>query len=227
MKRPPTLSPSGFSKIMTAYGLTDNQQAEYDKLMNREKALTDNMKDKVAKFEETLADPFSQTAKSYAEEIVQMMIGVTPDDFMSYDMQRGIELEPLALRAYEKVTMTEVYGKKRYYHPKHDFISGEPDSLVAKDGIVEVKSPNQNNHFKNLIEGYQIEQYKWQIQGYMWLLDRAWVDFCSYNPDYPEKYELSINRVVRDEDMITELETRCIEFWETVVIPLKNRVETL
>lgn len=225
--RPATLSPSGFAKILTAYGLTDHQQADYEKLMKRTKPLTDNMKDKVAKYEETLSHPFSQTAISYAEEVVQRLIGVEPDNYVSFDMQRGIELEPHAVAKYEAVKMVDVYGKERYYHHEYDFISGEPDGLVGEDGIIEVKCPNSANHFKNLLEGQQIEQYKWQIQGYMWLLDREWCDFCSYNPDYPDKYELSINRVVRDDKMIAELESRCVEFWNDIVLPLKKRVEAL
>lgn len=194
-KRPSTISPSGFAKLMTKGRGKDAE--------------------------------FGQTAISYAEEIVQLMMGVQPENFVSYDMQRGIDTEPLVVAKYEQTKMVEVYGKERYYHPKYEFISGEPDGLVGKDGIIEVKCPNQNNHFKNLLEGAQISDYKWQIQGYMWLLDRKWVDFCSFNQDYPEKYQLSINRVLRDDAMIAELSERCVKFWHEIVEPIHEKVKQL
>lgn len=170
---------------------------------------------------------FGKTAISYAEEIVQLMIGVQSDDYVSFDMQRGIDLEPIAVSKYESEKMVTVYGKERYFHPDYEFISGEPDGLIGEDGIIEVKCPNSANHFKNLLEAEQIHQYRWQIQGYMWLTKREWVDFCSFNPDYPDKYELSINRVIRDDEMITELEERCVQFWNEIVLPLKQKVDQL
>lgn len=173
---------------------------------------------------------FGKTAESYAEEIVQRQIGVKIDQYVSYEMQWGIDHEPLAVEAYEIAKMVSVSARNpqvRVTHLEYDFISGEPDGLVGTDGVIECKCPNEANHFKNLMRGEQINQYRYQIQGYMWLTDRQWCDFVSFHPNYPERYQLSINRVVRDDAIISELEDRCVKFWNEIVMPLKEKVDQL
>ena len=173
---------------------------------------------------------FGKTAISYAEEVVQRMIGVEIDQYVSYEMQWGIDHEPMAIESYEISRMVSVSARNpqvRITHAKYDFISGEPDGLVGDSGLVEVKCPNESNHFKNLLNGEQISQYMYQIQGYMWLTGRDWCDFVSFHPNYPERYQLSVNRVVRDDDIISELEERCVQFWNEIVLPLKEKVDQL
>jgi len=171
---------------------------------------------------------FGKTAESYAEEVVCRIMGFPLENYVSEAMQFGIDCEPLAIKEYESVKFTEVdYTKDRVLHPKYEYISGEPDGLVGEDGIIEIKCPNLTNHFKNLLNGEQISQYMYQIQGYLWLTDRQWCDFCSFRPDYPEKYRLSVNRVVRDQDMIDSLEQRCVLFWNELVLPKLEQVRNL
>jgi hypothetical protein len=171
---------------------------------------------------------FGKTAESYAEEVVCRIMGFPLDDFTSDAMMYGITNEPLAVQAYEIEKMVTVdYTKDRVLHPKYEYISGEPDGLVGEDGILEIKCPNPTNHFKNLLNGEQISQYMYQIQGYLWLTDRQWCDFCSFRPDYPEKYRLSVNRVVRDQEMIDTLEERCVLFWNELVLPKLEQVRNL
>lgn len=170
---------------------------------------------------------FGKTAVSYAEEIVQRMLGVH-DDFMNAAMQWGIDHEPEAIERYTLETFLDVKEKGRITHSEYEFISGEPDGLIdGEPGIIEVKCPNSNNHFKNLLNAEQITQYRWQIQGYLWLTERDWCDFVSYDPRYPVKHQISINRVVRDDDMIQQLTERSPLFWEELVIPLIDKLEQL
>ena len=171
---------------------------------------------------------FGKTALSYADEVVCRIMGFPVDDYTNEAMQYGIDNEPYAVEAYQIEKMVEVdYTKERITHPKYEYISGEPDGLVGNDGLIEVKCPNPTNHFKNLLSGEQISQYMYQIQGYMWLTERQWCDFVSFRPDYPEKYRISINRVVRDQDMIDKLEERCVIFWNDIVQPKVKEVENL
>lgn len=175
-------------------------------------------------------DKWGKTAESYAEEVVMRIMGVQIDEYVSPAMLHGIENEPLAVEAYERDKLVEVTARNpqvRIYHPEHEFISGEPDGLVGDGGLIEVKCPNEANHMKNLVSGEQISQYMYQIQGYMWLADRQWCDFVSFSPNYPERYQLSVNRVVRDDDIISELSQRCVEFWNELVIPIKQKIEQL
>jgi len=174
------------------------------------------------------SDSFGKTASTYAEEVAMRYCGLPIDEFTSYDIQRGIEMEPFAVGEYEKKYMVEVYGKERIFHPEYDFISGEPDGLVGDDKVIEVKCPNSKNHFANLMAGEQLELYKYQIQGYLWLTGRSVCDFVSYNADYPEDLQLSVHTVERNNDMISELEERCIKFWDELVKPkIKEIAENL
>jgi hypothetical protein len=52
-----------------------------------------------------------------------------------------------------------------------------------------------------------------------------WVDFVSYNPNFPEELQLFVARVDRNDDMINELETEVIKFLDEVeqtIIKLKE-----
>lgn len=219
------LSPSQFSKIMTAYGLTDAQQRKYDELTTRTKPLTDNMKQDLESLNEKLRNPFSQTAISYAEEVVMRMMGVELDEITTYAMQWGIDNEPFAIELYERTRFVSVEQKRRITHPEYDFITGEPDGEVGSDLIIEVKCLNSANHMKNLLYGEQIKDYMEQMQGYMWLTGARACDFISYDPRFPERYQLSVHRVNRDDAMIKILEERCVKFWHQIVLPLKDRLE--
>jgi len=172
-------------------------------------------------------EDFGKTAISYAEEIARRHLGLPVDEFTSFDMQRGVELEPFAIMAYEARQMVEVQDKKRIYHEKYDFISGEPDGLVGDNGIVEVKSPNAANHFKNLMEGAQLEDYKYQIQGYLWITGREWCDFVSFHPEYTEKTRIAVFRIERNDEIIEQLEERSVKFWNDIVLPIIKKIESL
>jgi hypothetical protein len=52
-----------------------------------------------------------------------------------------------------------------------------------------------------------------------------WVDFVSYNPNFPEELQLFVTRVDRDDTYIAELEAEVIKFLDEVdqtIIKLKE-----
>ena len=167
-------------------------------------------------------------AETYSIELVHQLLGVPKDDFTSYAMQWGVDNEPFAVQKYEQMNLVEVKRNVRQYHPEYDFISGEVDGLVGDDGIIEIKCPSSANHLKNLFYGEQLENYKYQIQGYLWIFGREWCDFISYDPRFKEeKHAISIHAVERDQAMIDLIEERCLEFWNELVLPKLNRLEEL
>lgn len=167
-------------------------------------------------------------AETYSIELAHQIMGVPMDDYTNFAMQWGNDNEPLAIRAYEKKKFVEVERNVRQYHPKYDFISGEADGLIGTDGIVEVKCPSSANHLKNMLYGTQLEKYKYQIQGYLWIFERSHCDFISYDPRFPnDKHKISIHAVERDEAIITLLHRRCLEFWEDLVLPKIEIIESL
>ena len=163
--------------------------------------------------------PFGDTALSYAEDLAMEMLGVTLDEVTAPSLQWGLDLEPVAIEAYQMQTFNKVDPvEQSIHHPTLPYVCGLPDGLVGTDGMVEIKCPKQSrNHKRNLVNAYQYEKlYKAQIQGYLWITGRNWCDFVSFDPRFPEDYQLAIHRIERDDDYIEMLEHRIKEFWQVV-----------
>lgn len=118
-------------------------------------------------------------------------------------MQHGNDYEGQAILKYIDETGNKVdYAQK--FIQLDEYIGGTPDGFIGKDGLIEVKCPfNGGNHLKSLLtnEIYN-KEYIYQIQGYLWVTDRKWCDFITYDPDLIEGLQLNIIRVERDEELI-------------------------
>lgn len=125
----------------------------------------------------------------------------------------GTDVEPLALAAYEARTgniVTEV-GFTR--HESIQFVGVSPDGLIDDDGSIEMKCPyNSINHLITIREQKMPDEHIPQVQGVMWVTNRKWCDFISYDPRMPDHYKLFIQRIIRDEKYIRELKTEIVSF---------------
>ena len=141
---------------------------------------------------------------------VERITGNCMETYSNFAMQRGTLLEPDAIKAYEDHEMLEV---KLVDFVQHDleFVGASPDGLIGRNGVVEVKCPSaEAKHYEALRYGSHAVEYKWQLQGLLWVTGRAWVDAVSYDPRFPPGLELAIVRVKRDRDAITELVEACM-----------------
>ena len=156
---------------------------------------------------------FGATAHTYAQRIALERLGVELPEVNAWAMQHGNMYEPDAIALYEERTGLFVEPCGTIDHPELVNVSGTPDGLIGQDGIVEIKCPyNPVNHLANLRCGEQIAEYKWQIQGYLWITGRKWCDFVSYDPRFPDALKLYVERVERDDMMVMELAERVREF---------------
>ena len=118
------------------------------------------------------------------------------DSYVSYAMQRGIDLEPEARKIYEdfkKVTVHEVGGIEAngcWY---------SPDGLVGNDGLIEIKCPDRKRHLQTLLSGKIPDDNLDQCAFGLWISGRQWIDFISYNPDFGLEYCAKIIRLNRSE----------------------------
>lgn len=152
---------------------------------------------------------------------IERLIGNCVETYSNFAMQRGTELEPFAIEAYENANLVAVELVDFIDHPTLDFVGVSPDGLVGDDGMVEVKCPiAEAKHYEALRYGAHATEYKWQLQGQLWVSGRAWVDAVSYDPRFPG-LELAELRVERDEKAIAELEAECIAANEEVNEQLK------
>jgi hypothetical protein len=175
------------------------------------KATASNFGTIMANEGKAFGDPAIQYAQRIAiESVTEKQIETFANDWM----QQGKDLEPVARQLYAEQRMLPIEDAGIFVSDCGRFASS-PDGLIENGGI-EIKSVKYNTHFTILEKGGFDTKYKWQITGQIWLAELDWVDWISYCPLFPENKQLYVFRVVRDEEMITRLQSRLEQFWELV-----------
>ncbi len=154
------------------------------------------------------------TANTYINELIaEKVTGKQASTFVSEAMQRGIDLEPLAVEVYELVSGEKV---SEIGFCKHDTLEAgaSPDGLLsAGDGVLEIKCPMANTMVSYLRDGNKLpSKYVAQVQGQMWITGAKWADFLAYHPDFT----LLLVRVERDDDFIAKLEVEVTKAYEII-----------
>lgn len=158
----------------------------------------------------TKSGPSASRANLLATLAVERITGMCVETYTNGAMQRGTELEPEARAAYEAHIGDLVQEVAWIPHPTLDYVGMSPDALVGDDGLAEFKCPAaMAKHLDALRSGSHAVEYRWQLQGQLWVSGRKWVDAVSYDPRFPEGLRLAITRVERDEAAIAELEEAC------------------
>ncbi len=167
----------------------------------------------MANFGKAFGTPAIEYAEKIALEIVTDVIDETSQYTNSF-MQRGHDLEPIAIQRYEMENFTTVENGGFFtLEDNHSIKIGDsPDGLVGEDGCIEVKSVIAKTQWKRIKKGGIDTTYKWQIQSHLWVTGRKWCDFISFCPEMPENKQLIVVRVERDEAMISQLIERNKEF---------------
>ena len=125
-------------------------------------------------------------------------------------MRRGIELEPAARAAYEAHTGEFVETVGFVQHETLPYVGVSPDGLLGDAGLVELKCPaSMAKHLDAIRSNDHATEYRWQLQGQLWVTGRQWVDAVSFDPRFPDHLRLAICRVERDEIAIRNLADAC------------------
>ena len=155
--------------------------------------------------------PTSARANLVGKLVAERLTGEITEVFQNFAMKRGIELEPYAVAAYENSELVCVDSVGFVQHPDHEFIGVSPDGYVGEDGLVEIKCPlSSGKHLNALKEYSHYDEYKWQVQGQLWVTGRSWCEVVSFDPRMPKHLQLAIIRVHPDPEMIKQLEDACI-----------------
>ena len=162
----------------------------------------------------TKTGPSVSRSNLVAVVAVERITGAIVETFVNRAMQRGLDLEPKALAAYEaqKRVLVEEVGFIQSVELEHVGVS--PDGLVGRYGLVEIKCPDSmSKHLDALLSGgvKTYTEYRWQVQGQLMVTGRRWCDVMSFDPRFPEGLQSVICRVDRDEDMIQKLHAACVE----------------
>lgn len=145
--------------------------------------------------------------------VLERITGVSQENgFVSADMQRGIDVEPHALAAYEALTgnMTRSVGFVR-----HDTLRAgySPDGVIGDfAGLLELKCPKSATHLSYLRAGGIPKDYVGQITHALWITGAPWLDFISYDERFPSALQVFYVRVERDDTAIGLYEQAALKF---------------
>ena len=144
--------------------------------------------------------------------VAERITGTSPESYSNSAMEWGIEQERFACMAYEE--RYEVFLDKTgfWYHPEIEWVGVSPDRLVGDDGLVEVKCPNTTTHLDYIFANKVPTEYYKQIQCQLWVTNRKWCDFISFDPRLPKRNQLFVIRCNRDEELIDEMKVEVIKF---------------
>lgn len=135
----------------------------------------------------------------------ERLTGLTQETFKNAAMQWGNDTEPQARSAYSFFTGNTVSIVGMYKHPTMNGTHASPDGLVGHDGLIEIKCPNSLTHIETLSSEKIDPKYITQMQWQMFMTERDWCDFVSFDPRWPDYLQLFIKRVERDPVRIAEL----------------------
>lgn len=122
--------------------------------------------------------------------------------YTNADIQRGIELEPLARELYSIKTGNDVIEVGGYEYDKYTFVS--PDGLVGDDGGVEIKCHSDKVFVELLLHEVIDPKYYAQIQMNLYCTERKWWDYVGYNQNI--KPYIYIKRIEPDSVAFEKIE---------------------
>lgn len=151
---------------------------------------------------------YTASRKNYIADIIcERLTGKSKEGFTTKAMQQGIGRESMARFEYEMSTGNTVIECGYFVHPYIEHCGASPDGLVNDDGVLEIKCPEKAQHLQTILTGFIKPEYKTQMQAEIICTQRAWVDFVSYNPDFPSHLQLKIIRILRDKTLIDQMES--------------------
>ena len=150
------------------------------------------------------------------ELALQRVTGNIEPMYTNDAMAWGTATEPQARVDYEVKTGNFVDQIAFVEHPTIEWFGCSPDGLVGNDGLIEIKCPNSATHWATIKDGKPPNKYVIQMQTQMACTNRQWCDFVSFDPRMPERSQLFICRVERDQTMIDEIEVEVMKFLNEV-----------
>ena len=150
-----------------------------------------------------------------AQLVIERLTGNRQEGYSNAAMQWGTEQEPFARIAYMADRGMDVQEAGFIQH--ETLMAGcSPDGLIGADGLIEIKCPVSATHIETLKTQHMPIEHMAQVQGQMWIAGRDWCDFVSYDPRMPDKLQMFVQRIPRDEQYIKALAFEIERFLEEV-----------
>ena len=156
----------------------------------------------------------SKTAETYMMELIaERLTGEAKPFFENDAMRWGTETEPQARSMYE-VNNNFVSVDEVAFIEHSEFVGVSPDGLIGEDGMLEIKCPTTITQIKRALTYDYSEDYKAQIQMQLWVAQREWCDFVSFDPRIDCDASFLQQRVYRDEEFIDNMKVVTTSFVE-------------
>jgi putative phage-type endonuclease len=149
------------------------------------------------------------------ELALQRVTKTIEESYTNSAMEWGVATEPQARVAYEVSTGNFVDQIAFVNHPTIEGFGCSPDGLVG-EGLIEIKCPNSATHWSYIKANEPPQKYIIQMQAQMSVTGAKWCDFVSFDPRMPERSQLLIVRVNRDDEFIAEMENDIKQFLSEV-----------
>ena len=154
----------------------------------------------------------SKASETYMMELIaEKLIGSAKPFFENDAMRWGTETEPQARSMYE-VNNDFVSVDEVAFIEHSEFIGVSPDGLIGEDGMLEIKCPTTITQIKRALTDDYSADYKAQIQMQLWVSQREWCDFVSFDPRIDFDASYLQQRVYRDEEFIANMEAVTASF---------------
>lgn len=161
-------------------------------------------------------DTTSKTAETYMMELIaEKLTGQSKTFFENDAIRWGTETEPQARSMYI-VKNNFVDVREVAFIEYDEFIGVSPDGLIGDDGMLEIKCPTTTTQIKRALSDDYSADYKAQIQMQLWIAEREWCDFVSFDPRLDCEAGYLQQRVFRDEKYIEEMEGKVLAFVDTM-----------
>lgn len=168
--------------------------------------------------------PSGQKEAYLWELIGERMSGIPKDSYVSQAMKRGIETEESARLAYEIVKGVEVQQVGFCFFNEDRKFGSSPDGLVNLNGGIEIKFAEPHVFAKRVHEerhgGWNITEFKPQVQGNLLVTSRQWWDLVTFNPSCDPP--ILIKRMHRDSEYLAALSVELREFVEELELRWKE-----
>ena len=160
----------------------------------------------------------SASRQNYLIELaLQRTTGIIEESYTNAAMEWGTQTEPQARVAYEVKTGNFVDQIAFVDHPTIAGFGCSPDGIVG-EGLIEIKCPNSATHWSYVKAKAPPTKYFIQMQAQMACTNSDWCDFVSFDPRMPERSQLLVVNVPRDETFITEMEAEIVKFLSEVEV---------
>jgi putative phage-type endonuclease len=154
----------------------------------------------------------SKVSETYMIELLaEKLTGESKAFFENDAMRWGTETEPQARSMYE-INNDFVSVREVAFVEHNESIGISPDGMIGNDGLLEIKCPTTTTQLKRALSDNYAKDYYTQIQCQLWVTERKWCDFVSFDPRLDCDAGYLQQRVMRDEEFISNMQEKTYAF---------------